>query len=50
MMEQERLICIRRSQATFSGSSVPGGAVNVTCIGSQFNTTQINIRNLSDIN
>lgn len=38
-----------RSAATFSGSAVPSGNVNITAIVSQFNNYQIIIRNTSDV-
>lgn len=38
-----------RPQATFSGSSLPEGAFTITALVSQFNSPQLNIRNLSDI-
>lgn len=38
-----------RTGATFAGSAVASGTVNVTAIVSQFNTHQINIRNTSDV-
>ena len=38
-----------RSAATFSGTAVPGGSVNITAIVSQYNSAQINIRNTSDV-
>lgn len=39
-----------RNDATFSGSSLPSGNVNMTAVVSEFNVVQVFIRNLSDIN
>ena len=39
-----------RSQATFAGTAIPGGTVNLTCVVSQFNDRQVFIRNTGDIN
>lgn len=38
-----------RSQATFSGNPVPAGSVNIVAIVSQFNSPQLVIRNLDDV-
>ncbi len=38
-----------RSQATFSGTSVPAGAVTIVAVVSQFNVGQVIIRNTSDV-
>ncbi|MCI5083134.1 MAG: DUF5689 domain-containing protein [Saprospiraceae bacterium] len=38
-----------RSQATFAGSSVPGTPVTLTAIVSEFNSPQVIIRNLNDV-
>lgn len=38
-----------RDQATFSGSTVPDGTFTVTAMVSQFDNTQLTIRNLNDI-
>ena len=38
-----------RSQATFSGESLPSGSINITAIVSEFNEAQIAIRNLDDV-
>ena len=38
-----------RTQATFAGDAVPAGSVTLTALVSQFNTPQLNIRNLNDI-
>ena len=38
-----------RSQASFADTSVPAGSVDITAIVSEFNTAQINIRNLTDV-
>jgi hypothetical protein len=43
------LTMFTRSQATFSGASLPSGTVSVTAYVSQFNSYQINIRNTGDI-
>jgi hypothetical protein len=38
-----------RSQATFSGSAVPNGAFTLTAMVSEFNSPQLTLRNLNDI-
>ena len=38
-----------RPGATFSGSAVPSGSVNITAIVSQYTSYQINIRTLADV-
>lgn len=38
-----------RSQATFAGTAVPGGSVEVTGILSQFNSGQVQMRTLGDV-
>lgn len=38
-----------RTQATFSGTSVPTGAVTIVAVVSQFNAGQVIIRNTSDV-
>ena len=38
-----------RSSATFSANPLPGGQVDVTAIVSQFNTPQINLRTINDV-
>lgn len=38
-----------RSQATFSGSAVPNGAFSLTAMVSEFNSPQLTLRNLNDI-
>lgn len=38
-----------RTQASFSGAAVPAGQFTITAIVSQFETAQLNIRNLNDI-
>lgn len=38
-----------RSQATFSGSAVPDGAFTLTAMVSEFNSPQLTLRNLNDI-
>jgi phosphohistidine swiveling domain-containing protein len=38
-----------RSAATFSANPLPGGQVDVTAIVSQFNTPQINLRTINDV-
>lgn len=38
-----------RAQATFSGTALPSGAVDLTAIVSEFNDPQVLIRNLSDV-
>ena len=38
-----------RSQASFSGSALPGGSFDMTAIVSDFNAIQVYIRNLDDI-
>ncbi len=38
-----------RSQASFAGQNMPGGAVDVTAVLSQFNSAQIVIRNTNDV-
>lgn len=44
------IVLFTRSQATFAGSNVPTGTVNIVAVVSQFNDPQVIIRNLSDIN
>lgn len=42
--------CFTNSSASFSGSNIPSGTVQVTCIVSSFNgVIQVNIRRLTDI-
>ncbi|MBX2873230.1 MAG: nuclease [Saprospiraceae bacterium] len=43
------LTLFTRSQASFSGSTLPNGEVTLTAIVSEFNAAQLNIRNLTDI-
>jgi hypothetical protein len=38
-----------RSQASFTNTALPSGAVKVTAIIGEFNTPQLSIRNLSDV-
>lgn len=38
-----------RTQATFSGATVPAGAVNIVAVVSQFNAGQVIIRNTGDV-
>jgi len=43
------IILFTRSQATFSGSALPTGNVDVVALVSQFNDAQLSIRNLNDV-
>jgi DNA/RNA endonuclease YhcR with UshA esterase domain len=43
-------VLFTRTAASFAGTTVPGGTVTVTAVVSQFNTAQLNIRTLSDVN
>ncbi|MCB0585813.1 MAG: hypothetical protein KDD06_10885 [Phaeodactylibacter sp.] len=43
------IVLFTRSQATFANDNVPTGAFTLTAVVSQFNETEVNIRNLSDI-
>ena len=39
-----------RTQASFSGTTVPSGTVNITGIASEFNDPQIILRSAADVN
>ena len=44
------IVHFTRGAASFAGDAIPGGAVTLTCVITDFNAPNIFIRNLSDVN